>query len=336
MQQSKYKFYGLGLLITLVTFFVASVSFDIGERIVENIKIQGINVGGLKPEVAISKLKQLAEKPIIKLNYKENIYYIYPEDIDYKYNYQASIEQVYQVGRRPVENIYQRYVDIYYTRQEGRNYQLASEYNKKLLDTKIQAIIAQIQKAPQNASFIGSPASGKLEIEQPGVLADAYGLYYQIIAALELGAEKNLQIETVQLPPAVYAQDLNKFKRLLGKVSFATETESLEQISYLDGKIWRQNTALSWQTEVSQGQDDKKSITPDLYKLNSGAMLQNFVQLCRQLELQIERVSQNEQGEVIVQNKSLDFLVRNDSKTDIYIACYQQQGRIYLEFWGKN
>ena len=40
MQCGKRKFYGFVALITLVTFFfVASVSFDIGEQIVENIRI---------------------------------------------------------------------------------------------------------------------------------------------------------------------------------------------------------------------------------------------------------------------------------------------------------
>lgn len=334
MQCGKRKFYGFVALITLVTFFfVASVSFDIGEQIVENIRIQNVAVGKLTRTQALQELKQQIRKPVLKLSYKNKNYYITPEDIGYEYDYQASIEQVYQVGRVPQENIYQRYVDIYYTRQYGRSYQLVCTYDKELLHTKIQEIIREIQIQPQDAKLIGSTQQNNLQVEQIGVLVEAYGLYYQILEALHKGQDCEIRIETLNFLPGRYAQDLVKFKKMLGRQSFSSDEADLALVDCLDGIVWKKNTSISWQQQLNRIEKSTNYSSP---KGNSQLMLEGFYQLSQQLQLFSERISLDEAGKLIVQKGNLDLIIRNNSNQDIYISCYKERNKIYLEFWGEN
>ena len=334
MRYTKSKLYSAYLLITLVTvFIVASVSFDITDKIVGNIKVQGLTVGGLTKEDAQQQLEQAAKKPQIKLTYKTEKFYISPEDIDYQYNYQASIAQAYQVGRIPLENPYQRYLDIYYTREYGRNYQLVNSYNQELLHGKIQEIVKKIQVLPQNARFMGSPSLEQLQLEQTGILVDAYDLYYQIIDSLQKGENLESKITTVLFPPTIYAQDLKKFTKLLAQSSLKTEKEHTTLLASLDGRIWHKNSGFSWQNTLLQ---ETKNNTLGLYITDTNVLLEEFYQLCQQLQLPIDSISQDETGKILIKKDNIDFVARNNSNKDIYICCYQKNQQLYLEFWGEN
>ena len=65
-------------------------------------------------------------------------------------------------------------------------------------------------------------------------------------------------------------------------------------------------------------------------------MLEGFYQLSQQLQLFSERISLDEAGKLIVQKGNLDLIIRNNSNQDIYISCYKERNKIYLEFWGEN
>ncbi len=144
------------LAATLVLFFSTIFAvINLGnEKIINGIKIQGIDISNLEKSNAKQKLEEItqkaAEKQII-LKYNELEVTMNLTELNVSYNVDKALEEAYNIGRK--ENIFKNNFDIIKTKLFLNDIKLEINYDEKILNDKINSISTTLPGATQEYSY---------------------------------------------------------------------------------------------------------------------------------------------------------------------------------------
>ena len=150
------------ILIILLCLLVATFLISTGAallninntKIISGVKVNNIDLEGLKTEQATKKLQKFAEKNIekdIKLKAEEFEYSVKLNQIELKYKVEEAIKNAYNIGRN--ENIFLNNFNIIKTKLKGKNIELEYEYNEENLDNIIEDIAQKIPNAVEQVNY---------------------------------------------------------------------------------------------------------------------------------------------------------------------------------------
>ena len=325
-------------VITLAAYFAASVYFNIGDNIVDNVKIDKVAVGGLSRadgERALSQIK-MPQEPFITIICKDKKYYITAKQIDLAIDKKANINQVYAIGRSPDEP-YQNLLDIYYTRKLGRSYLPAVEFSREKLQEHFDAVAKELTVYPKNAYLDIDGAGIRIIPEKVGILPDTYPVHAQILDNIYKLKPFSVQISTTVYPAMINYADLYGIDTYLAESSFvyagAVDDNIRQTIALLDAKLWRNQTSFSWQNDIFTPLG-KNAFKDNNIEFNNW-LLRAFAQNTAKIGI-IPLIYTYEHDSLRVVPGILDYQVRNTTGQDIYIHCYVRGNNVYLEFLGRK
>lgn len=150
------------ILISLIVFVLLLMSFSIvfalininNKNIIDGIKIDGIDVGGLSKEQAIEKISKEAENKTninIPLKHEEYEEILSPKDIDVKFNVPEAVDKAYKIGRE--SNIFINNYQILMAMLLKTNIETEMNYSNDLLTKKINDIMAKLPNAVKEVTY---------------------------------------------------------------------------------------------------------------------------------------------------------------------------------------
>lgn len=144
--------------IILVVAIFASTGFALfninNTKIISNISIEGIEVGGLTKKEAEQKILEKIEKNveqniIVKTNDFE--YQFQLSQIEAKYDTNKAIEDAYSIGRDG--NIFKNNLEIFKRKIKNKNIEVGIDYNQELLENIINEISVKIPGAVEEPNY---------------------------------------------------------------------------------------------------------------------------------------------------------------------------------------
>ena len=139
------------IVITLILVaLIATTGFAIlnmqNTNVIAGVSVKGIPLGGLNKEEAIKQLEdKFVNENKVHLKTADFEYYIEAEQIEFQYNIEEAIDCAYNFGRDG--NIFKNNYEIFLANIFGKDIDIQTTYNEKLLDDIIDDIATKIPNA---------------------------------------------------------------------------------------------------------------------------------------------------------------------------------------------
>lgn len=200
--------------IILVVAIFASTGFALfninNTKIISNISIEGIEVGGLTKKGAEQKILEKIEKNveqniIVKTNDFE--YQFQLSQIEAKYDTNKAIEDAYSIGRDG--NIFKNNLEIFKRKIKNKNIEVGIDYNQELLDNIINEIAVKIPGAVEKPSYCIEDKKLTITKGKAGNTINKEKFKEEVIKRLELEKQNEpIELEIINVEPE--AIDIDK------------------------------------------------------------------------------------------------------------------------------
>lgn len=200
--------------IILVVAIFASTGFALfninNTKIISNISIEGIEVGGLTKKEAEQKILEKIEKNveqniIVKTNDFE--YQFQLSQIEAKYDTNKAIEDAYSIGRDG--NIFKNNFEIFKRKIKNKNVEVGIDYNQELLDNIINEIAVKIPGAVEKPSYCIEDKKLTITKGKAGNTINKEKFKEEVIKRLELEKQNEpIELEIINVEPE--AIDIDK------------------------------------------------------------------------------------------------------------------------------
>lgn len=200
--------------IILVVAIFASTGFALfninNTKIISNISIEGIEVGGLTKKEAEQKILEKIEKNveqniIVKTNDFE--YQFQLSQIEAKYDTNKAIEDAYSIGRDG--NIFKNNLEIFKRKIKNKNIEVGIDYNQELLDNIIDEIAVKIPGAVEKPSYCIEDKKLTITKGKAGNSINKEKFKEEVIKRLELEKQNEpIELEIINVEPE--AIDIDK------------------------------------------------------------------------------------------------------------------------------
>lgn len=200
--------------IILVVAIFASTGFALfninNTKIISNISIEGIEVGGLTKKGAEQKILEKIEKNveqniIVKTNDFE--YQFQLSQIEAKYDTNKAIEDAYSIGRDG--NIFKNNFEIFKRKIKNKNIEVGIDYNQELLDNIINEIAVKIPGAVEKPSYCIEDKKLTITKGKAGNTINKEKFKEEVIKRLELEKQNEpIELEIINVEPE--AIDIDK------------------------------------------------------------------------------------------------------------------------------
>ena len=200
--------------IILVVAIFASTGFALfninNTKIISNISIEGIEVGGLTKKEAEQKILEKIEKNveqniIVKTNDFE--YQFQLSQIEAKYDTNKAIEDAYSIGRDG--NIFKNNLEIFKRKIKNKNIEVGIDYNQELLDNIINEIAVKIPGAVEKPSYCIEDKKLTITKGKAGNTINKEKFKEEVIKRLELEKQNEpIELEIINVEPE--AIDIDK------------------------------------------------------------------------------------------------------------------------------
>ena len=200
--------------IILVVAIFASTGFALfninNTKIISNISIEGIEVGGLTKKEAEQKILEKIEKNveqniIVKTNDFE--YQFQLSQIEAKYDTNKAIEDAYSIGRDG--NIFKNNLEIFKRKIKNKNVEVGIDYNQELLDNIINEIAVKIPGAVEKPSYCIEDKKLTITKGKAGNTINKEKFKEEVIKRLELEKQNEpIELEIINVEPE--AIDIDK------------------------------------------------------------------------------------------------------------------------------
>ncbi len=212
---------------TVSAFFIKEMNKILEDpAIYENVKIEGIDVGGLEKKEALEKIKSIKEKEIdqmnMELSYGEKIYNLNVRELGYKLDYDKAVEQAYNMAREGKK--LDRLKEIKEIEENGREFKLESSFDKSKAGPIAEEIRNEINLEKKEASFNFNGGNIQVSDHQVGRQVDEEKL-------IELINDNVYKLEPIEIPvemiyPNRTKEKLSRINGVIGqfKTSFPTST----------------------------------------------------------------------------------------------------------------
>ena len=219
-QQYKVKSNNKKILILLICAIVLVISifastgfalFNINNtKIISNVSIEGIDVGGLTKKEAEQRIlekieKNVEENIIVKTNDFE--YQFQLSQIEAKYDTNKAIEDAYNIGRDG--NIFKNNLEIFKCKIKNKNIEVGIDYNQELLDNIINEIAVKIPGAVEAPSYCIEDKKLTITKGKAGNSIDKEKFKEEVIKRLELEKQDEpIELDIINAEPE--AIDIDK------------------------------------------------------------------------------------------------------------------------------
>ncbi len=193
--------------IILVVAIFASTGFALfninNTKIISNISIEGIEVGGLTKKEAEQKILEKIEKNveqniIVKTNDFE--YQFQLSQIEAKYDTNKAIEDAYSIGRDG--NIFKNNLEIFKRKIKNKNIEVGIDYNQELLDNIINEIAVKIPGAVEKPSYCIEDKKLTITKGKAGNTINKEKFKEEVIKRLELEKQNEpIELEIINVEP---------------------------------------------------------------------------------------------------------------------------------------
>lgn len=200
--------------IILVVAIFASTGFALfninNTKIISNISIEGIEVGGLTKKEAEQKILEKIEKNveqniIVKTNDFE--YQFQLSQIEAKYDTNKAIEDAYSIGRDG--NIFKNNFEIFKRKIKNKNVEVGIDYNQELLNNIINEIAVKIPGAVEKPSYCIEDKKLTITKGKAGNTINKEKFKEEVIKRLELEKQNEpIELEIINVEPE--AIDIDK------------------------------------------------------------------------------------------------------------------------------
>ena len=218
----KYRKLSRLIYICLIMFFLLGIGkgYDNkSEKIFNNIKIQGIDVGGMNYNEALNEINKYYKVKPIGISYEDKKWTIYPEEISLDYNIDKSLKEAYKYtnSNDNLENLKRK---IGLTFNKNYNIKLNATYNEIKLSEIIESICKEIDVDVTQANF---EIKGYGEIvrtpSKEGKEVDVIKLKEEIYSMINNKNIKDLNLPVKIVKPTITTEDVESINTVLGQFS---------------------------------------------------------------------------------------------------------------------
>jgi len=213
-------------LILLVIAMAANPPAATGS-IYSNMYIHGIPVGGLTADEAEAALMQHFQPALDQVTISftlegQAIAQRSNKDLGIQLDFTNAILAAREYGNR--RNLPARVARIL-----GRPHKITEapslKYNQERINTQLQAIAAQLQTTPTNASFVYENGQINVKAEAPGLSVDTAAAWEQLSHIIQSLSGGTVEMQATMLPPRFTTADLQFNVSTLGTFSTAISSE---------------------------------------------------------------------------------------------------------------
>lgn len=328
------------LKLALTTCLVlASFCFVHEDKILRNVFIMDIDVGGLTSFEAIEKVKihyqqNINLNELICLKYNQQIYYITAQDIDFAPNFSGTVASANQLGNSG--NIWDDLTVWYYTTSYGYHYSLVGQFSTEKLRANIARIVKQFERSAKNAHLIMNDTNEIICIsEKPGIVFDEYAIGEQIASQLNSNKSVEITIKAQTLPANINKSDLQNINRRVAGLTLPLK-EGLRKdkinilVERLNNNLLFTGKVFSWRNLIFHKDD---LVLPDEESFLATALFQ----LVQQANLEILQIAyeSNDAEQVAIRNNLFDFRFKNNLQEKIYIFAKIEANMLKLFIFGE-
>ena len=210
------------LTIAGVTAFSISKSVTDSDRVILGVKSEGIEISGLSETGTRKHFEKLAAEKSrpLKFSYGEQTFSITPEEINLKANIDDATNQAFNYGRSSNSAV-TNMEDQIKCALNGRNVVLTANYDENLLNEKLNAIAAQVNRQPVNA-YCTLDSNGNVQ-KFAGIIGKKLDTE-KIAASLKdpltkLKLPNNIELTPEDILPYVTTEDVLPIDTILGQYS---------------------------------------------------------------------------------------------------------------------
>ncbi|MEG6614912.1 VanW family protein [Peptococcaceae bacterium 1198_IL3148] len=221
----------LGQLIIGVTVGTASLKYSYQDKIIPGVTISGVDVGGMRSEDALVKIKDALPQPtptsnLLLKDQEGNGWTIQYGDVELSYDYQGAISEAYKLSKNANPLI--GMTNYYKLMQGDFNLPLKVKFNEAAL----RQILAQ-----QKATYDIQPINAKIANSEGKVvlLSETLGKFIDINATVESFAnldvrEHQVELVTKAIEPQLTDEDLKDINTQLSIYVTALDSSSSSRI----------------------------------------------------------------------------------------------------------
>lgn len=154
----KNNYFYIAIVLLLIAFLIFSSLFFYfilnSKTIAKGVFVNGISLGGLTKEEAVSLLQKELKAPSdfsLTLKYQDKVYRLTAKDINLAYDYQEIVDKAYKIGREG--NPFERIREIYLTDKHGKYFNFYPAYDENKINEFIDKISKEIERNPVDAKI---------------------------------------------------------------------------------------------------------------------------------------------------------------------------------------
>jgi len=362
-----------GVLIALIILLILSIMSVFGyayhilsyDTFYTGISVDGIPLDGMAKEEALSAIRAFNQPKLdemkVVLEYDGKTWVYDYQAIGASINVEEIVEQAYSIGREG--GYLDRLADIYKTAKEGREFYTTLTYDVSMLRDDLEAIAAEINLEPVDATISFDPDSEEKFTFTPhkvgrGMLVDK--AMEDLIKRVDAGDFSTYQIPVEELHPKYYLEEVQSWTSKIAYYStpltnnanrnhnIQLSSKSYHGIRVDPGEVFSFNEATG-PRDAAHGYKDAPVIVggkkledePGGGNCQSSSTLYAAV-IRADLEV-IERLPHSFPSTYIdvgqdatVNYPYADFKFRNNKDTPIFIRRYISGGRLHVEIYGKK
>lgn len=200
------------------------------DTIYSGVKIDGYDLGGKRPEDAISfiSLQKQADDmdKSISLSYLDKTYDVSLNELGYTYDFNKAVDEAYSLGREG--NPFERYSTIKDLKKGRKNIELESIYDSDLILKLVDKIEEDLNQEALDASLEFNGGSFVVTEDKPGVTLKKSDLINMIVDSINNPQDIDIPVEIVE--PKVTKELLGRVNGLIGQFSTSFKGSSSGRI----------------------------------------------------------------------------------------------------------
>ncbi|MGE5328728.1 MAG: VanW family protein [Deltaproteobacteria bacterium] len=357
----KYKITAAVIAALLILLF-AGVFYNSG-KIKHGVKIEGISFSGYSLSTAESKLNNIYGKKgkdyKIILSYGNKTWEIKANDININYDTRAAANNAYDVGRTKgfFENIYDSIALLI----SGKNIQVPVDFNRNMLNQKLQVIAKEIN-APAKNAWITVDSDGRLikNPDKPGVKMDSEKTINLIKESISVMPDQSIKIAVIKDKPKYTMNDIKNINGEIGRAETIFNQGQANRASnirnalakingtiMLDGEVFSLNQVLGPRVSDNGYKDAPVILNDELVPGMGGgvcqvattlykASLQGCLQIIERKHHSFPPVYIPAGQDATIAGDYIDFKMKNNLKSTIFIRSINKGNKIVVSLYSQK
>jgi len=350
------------ILCTLIILFILGYSILNDSKILPNIFIESVNVGGLTPKDANIKVKEIFDKEIdtlrMELIYEDNSWKLPYEDLGIYYVYDDYISKAYGIGRSG--NYYERVKKINSLRKNPEIIRLEPYYHTFEIQSAIKNISQILNKPAINAKIERKNGEFIITKEVLGLEVDENALQEKIIGNLGNFSNEPVYIPIKNVGAEITEVNLSTIQDLIGEFSTTFNSEvkgrteniklavnSINNVLLMPGEEFSFNESTGPRSVEEGYKEAPVIVNGELVPGIGGGICQVSTTLYQAaLRSDIEITSRRNHGlpvgyvpmgqDATVSYGYIDFKFKNNKDDPIYIESFIKGNQVFVKVHSKK